>query len=275
MHTSTLEATKTDIKTDIQPGDRLTPTQEIELARAWREDGDIEARNQLIVANVRLVRSIARSLDKKGVALDDLVAEGNVGLVRAADRFDFAAGCRFSTFAFPYIRHAMTALFAANSTRGRLKHSSRRLVSKWSQAVTSLTTSNGVPPDDAQVARYLDWTEAEVARARRLHDSTSTQARDAALQSDAIERQEEMGEQPPLTDEEDAQRRSVQRLLSVLSPREREAIEMMYGFGGTERLDARRTAGAMGCSVQEVFRLKAIAHAKLRQHRHMVDSAAA
>lgn len=274
MHT-TLAHTTSSSSLVSELEERLTPTQELQLARAWREQGDIEARNRLIVSNVRLVRSIARSLDKKGVALDDLVAEGNVGLVRAADRFDFAAGCRFSTFAFPYIRHAMTALFAANSSRGRLKHSARRIVSRWSQAVTSLTTSNGVAPDDTQVAEYLEWTLTEVARARRLHDSTSTQARDSVLQSDAMERQDEMSASHISSEDDEAQRESVQRLLGVLSPRERQAIEMMYGFGGLERMDARRTAGAMGCSVQEVFRLKSLAHAKLRQHRHMAESMAA
>ncbi|MGE3108871.1 MAG: sigma-70 family RNA polymerase sigma factor [Phycisphaerales bacterium] len=253
--------------------DRITPAQEIEFARAWREHGDIQARNHLIEANIRLVRSIARTLEHRGVSLEDLTSEGNVGLVRAAERFDHTCGCRFSTFAFHYVRHSMTALFAQQSTRGRLKHSARRQVTQWSQAVSSLITASGVTPDDQQVAEYLGWTVEEVAKARRLHDNTSSVARDFALQAEAESRQQEFTDPSARLDDEEQQamRQSVRTLQSILSPRERQAMELLYGFSAPQRLDAKGTAGVMGCSIQDIVRLRAVAHSKLRRHRHLIE----
>jgi DNA-directed RNA polymerase sigma subunit (sigma70/sigma32) len=132
-------------KTSIHPR-RLEPEEERTLARAWRNDNDTAARNKLIESHIGLVIAIARGLSNRGVALEDLIAEGNIGLIRAVDNYDPELGFRLATFAFQHIRHAMVALIAANSPRGKLRHEARRKIARWETAVASLTASRGVPP---------------------------------------------------------------------------------------------------------------------------------
>ncbi|MDX2146754.1 MAG: sigma-70 family RNA polymerase sigma factor [Planctomycetota bacterium] len=239
------------------------------MARAWRDQGDESARAKLIERNLGLVVAIARSLSNRGVPLEELIAEGNLGLVRAVDGFDPESGCRLGTYAFAYIRHAMIKLFAARSSRGRLKSGMRRLIGEWEAAVALLEASTGRPPRDEDVANHLGWPAAQAVKVRRARASTSQAAQRAALVAEAVSRQSEgpeLGSQAQSEDRAEVSRK-VRALLGVLSDRERQAIELTFGIGVPCRLSARGAAHVMKCSPRDVARLKTIAQLKLARQR--------
>jgi RNA polymerase primary sigma factor len=100
----------------IGDGPLLTPAEERELARR-KDEGDEEAKKKLIESNLRLVMSITRNYTKAGVPLLDLIQEGNLGLIRAVEKFDYKLGYKLSTYATWWIRQAVTRALAANSRR--------------------------------------------------------------------------------------------------------------------------------------------------------------
>ncbi|HIE69084.1 MAG TPA: sigma-70 family RNA polymerase sigma factor, partial [Planctomycetes bacterium] len=96
---------------DINEVPLLTPEQEIELSKRVQR-GDLEAREHMIRANLRLVVSIAKNYVNRGLSFMDLIEEGNIGLMKAVEKFDYNAGCRFSTYATWWIRQAITRSIA-------------------------------------------------------------------------------------------------------------------------------------------------------------------
>lgn len=270
------EVTKTKISLDrdviterkLNPSSaRLTGEEEREFGRRWREFGDASARNALIEANIGLVVAIARTLSNRGIQMDELVAEGNLGLIRAVDGFDPNAGFRFSTYAFRHIRHAMTALFAARSPRGKLKHAARQQVSAWESAVASLESITGQRPSDEETSIYLKWPIEQVKKARRLQAMVAEWSRIAAEQAIDLE---PAPIQPESHVDRAMLREQLRPLLSTLDPLEREAIELLYGLGTRSQLDPRRVAHIMGCTPKDVLRLKMSAQSKLSRQRRMI-----
>lgn len=250
---------------------RLDPEEERDLARAWHQDQSTAARNKLIESHIGLVVAIARGLANRGVALEDLIAEGNIGLIRAVDKYNPELGFRLATFAFQHIRHAMVALIAANSPRGRLRHDARRKLAQWETAVACINATKGSPPDDIEVAAHLGWTPADVASARRLQAMTSQWAQRLAMEAQADARQNESDQIQGVFDRgSSSAREQIAPLLAMLNPREREAVELLYGLNRAERLSVPAAARAMGCTPGELVRLRTAAHTKMYRHRHLI-----
>ncbi len=271
--TTVLEAEEvTTLAAPITSGARLTADAERQLSRRWRDKRDAQSRKVLIEANLGLVISIACGLVNRGIPMDELIAEGNVGLIRAVDGFDPEAGFRFSTYAFRHIRHSMTALFAARSPRGKLKHAARQQISAWESAVASLESLSGVRPSDEEVSLYLKWPLENVRKARRLHSMVAEWSRTAAEQAIDLE---PSPTRPDSAVDRAALREQLRPLLSLLEPREREAIELLYGLGTRSQLDPKRVAHIMGCSPKDVVRLKFSAQLKLSRHGRMMQGSAA
>jgi len=251
---------------------RLEPEEERDLARAWRSDNDTAARNKLIESHIGLVIAIARGLSNRGVALEDLIAEGNIGLIRAVDNYDPELGFRLATFAFQHIRHAMVALIAANSPRGKLRHEARRKLARWETAVASLTASRGVSPDDIEVAAELGWEVEDVVSTRRLHALTSQWAHRLAVEAQSGARQAEAAQVQGVIDRTPgaSAKEQIAPLLAMLNPREREAVELLYGLNRAERLSVPAAARAMGCTPGELVRLRTAAQTKMYRQRHLI-----
>lgn len=250
---------------------RLNELDEQSLARAWRDNADVDARHKLIEASSGLVVGIAKGLANRGIALEELIAEGNIGLIRAVDRFDPECGYRLSTFAFRHIRHAMTRLFAKNSLRGKLSNATRRKVTAWETAVSSLAVRLGNTPTDEDVAAELGWTLNEVARARRAFMQTSRCTFQLAVQETYSNREAAMEIDSTRSLEA---RQKLNRLFAFLDPREREAMELLHGINMPSRVAPDSVARIMHCTTAEVLRLRTAAQSKLMRHRRVVDSAA-
>src|SRR5262249_19045041 len=137
---------------DINETPLLDTDEEQELA--WRvEGGDAEARDHLARANLRLVVSIARGYAGKGLALEDLIAEGNMGLLRAVEGFDPSLGLRFSTYACYWIKQSIKRALINTGKTVRLPAYMVELLSKWRRASAKLQDQLGRPPTPEEVAK--------------------------------------------------------------------------------------------------------------------------
>ena len=117
------------------------------------EGGDSAARDHLVRANLRLVVNIARSYTGKGLSLEDLIAEGNLGLLRAVDRFDPSFNTRFGTYASYWIKQSIRRALTGTSRTIRLPAHLQHLLSRWRRADAELREELGRAPADEEVAR--------------------------------------------------------------------------------------------------------------------------
>jgi RNA polymerase sigma factor (sigma-70 family) len=232
---------------------RLTASEEAEFARAWRINGSKAARDRLITANLGLVVAIAQRYRGGGVPLDELIAEGNLGLVHAVDGFNPECGSRFSTYAAYWIRQGISRAFAASSPRGRLSGQERRDLSTYERAMHRFYTLMGCTPTDAEMADLLSWTPERIAACRNRVGSYSRPTsleQPRAVGAVRTTEPDRKAEQPTLADPET--HKKVVSLLSHLSPHERAIVEMRFGLHGGQPRTIGAISRSMNCSKREI-----------------------
>src|SRR5260221_636229 len=143
---------------EIKDGPLLSAIEERQLAEAIAQ-GDRDARARMIKSNLRLVVKIARDYLGRGMVLDDLIGEGNLGLIRAAEEFDPRFGTRFSTYASYWIKQAIRHALINTSATIRLPAHMVGLLTKWRRAERALTPEFGYPPTFDEVASFLHLSE--------------------------------------------------------------------------------------------------------------------
>jgi len=162
----------------------LTPEQETELGRRAAE-GDEEARRQLIIANLRLVVTIAKRYSNRGQSLLDLVEDGNLGLIRAAAKFDYSKGFRFSTYASYWIKQSIKRGVANQSRPLRIPVHIFHVINKYLKTEEQ-RKSRSEPTDDESMAKALDVSMRRVKLVRTL--LAGIRAEDPAQSADALQR---------------------------------------------------------------------------------------
>ncbi len=147
----------------------LTPAEELWLARRI-ERGDLDAKQRMIEANLRLVVHLAKRFQREdsGMTLLDLIQEGTIGLVRAVEKFDYRRGLRFSTYATLWIRQAIGRAMSEKGRAVRLPVHVGDRVRKLQAVERRLAMALGATPTAAELAAALEWSEAEVAEMRRI-----------------------------------------------------------------------------------------------------------
>lgn len=210
----------------------LTAAEEVELARRI-EEGDAEARRRLIEANLRLVVSIARRYRGRGLPMADLVQEGCLGLIRAADRYDWRLGYRFTTYATQWIRQAMARSIATTGSAIRSPSHIVDLQPTVSRVEQALVLRLGREPTADDVGRETGLSADEVRLVRRSRQVPVSLSSPAGAEDDrevADLLVDEAGEAPEAAGEAAWMSRAVGRALGRLSERERAVVELRFGL---------------------------------------------
>lgn len=209
----------------------LSPSEEIRLARLAIK-GDPVARRKLIVSNLRLVVSIAKKYLYYGLPLQDLIEEGNIGLMKAADRYDPERGCKFSTYATWWIRQAVTRSLSNQGRTVRVPVYITDNVARYKKVAEELYIKTGRQPEVDEMAKALALTEREVLKLQSFVDTVEPIDR---MQSTDAETMREIPEsmEPSITNQALEQfelDQQMSQLFGELNERESAIIKFRYGL---------------------------------------------
>ncbi len=243
----------------------LTGDEEKSLSRRLQA-GDADARRKLIVSNLRLVLSIAKAYTGRGVSLMDVVEEGNLGLIRAVEKFDAERGFRFSTYASYWIKQAMARAVANQGRTIRIPFHVFQLVNRYSRLSSKRTDLKGL--DDLELSELLHCTKRKAHLVRNLVmgilslDLMMSQGAMKELYSDD---RNQVGQTPEDIVSMQMEHERLQLLMDKLSTRESAVLRIRYGFeSGGEFQTLEETGKAFGVTRERARQIEMKALRKLR-----------
>lgn len=244
----------------------LTHVELLELARRARV-GDAAARKRIIVANLRLVVHLARDYRNRGLPMLDLIEEGNLGLIHAADRFEPERGLRFSTYAAIWIRQAILRGIAEQSRSVRIPVQMFQQVNRFVRVERALRARLGRDPLAEEIALEMEISTARAERLGNLISSLRSLDEGTSVQAYEQLSTEDLPESPPSVErliELQLEHEKVDRLLRSLGGREEQIVRIRYGFYDGVARTLAQTGGLFGISRERVRQIEARALQKLR-----------
>ncbi|HCM77497.1 MAG TPA: RNA polymerase subunit sigma [Cytophagales bacterium] len=251
---------------EIGKVDLLTPDEEVELAKRIKA-GDQIALEKLTKANLRFVVSVAKQYQNQGLSLGDLINEGNLGLIKAAQRFDETRGFKFISYAVWWIRQSILQALAEQSRIVRLPLNRVGSLNKISKTFSELEQKYEREPSPDELADVLEVTTAEVVDTMKISgrhvsmDAPFVQGEENSL-LDVLENESQ--ETPDSGLMTDSLRREVQRALSTLTQRESDVIALYFGLNGEHAMTLEEIGEKFNLTRERVRQIKEKAIRRLR-----------
>lgn len=253
---------------DIAKETLITPEEEVELSQRIKL-GDQQALDRLVRANLRFVVSVAKQYQNQGLSLQDLINEGNVGLIKAAQRFDETRGFKFISYAVWWIRQSILQAVAEQARIIRLPLNQVGAVSKLKKTAAMLEQEYQRKPSTAELAKELDLSEAKVqslmgmnmhqiSTDAPLDDEDEGSFLDVYVDNDSVATDEAV--------ENESDNTAIQRSLNALSDKERQVLKMYYGIGTAREYSLDEIALHMGISRERTRQIRDRALKRLKSN---------
>jgi len=262
-----MEALKTYLK-EVRLISLLTPEQEVSLNKKVRR-GDELARKNMIRANLRLVINIAKRYMYLGIPFLDLIEEGNLGLMKAVEKYDYRKGFRFSTYAAWWIKQGITRSISEQGKMIRIPVYMGDLIAKWKKQREALTQKLKRSPSDAEIAKKLGLSSVKTERINFWMSST-TSSLEAPVGEDSENKIVDLIEDtnavsPDSGIEHLLDKERVGNLLEVMSEREREILDLRFGLTDAKPQTLAQVAKKLGVSRERIRQIEEAALKKLKK----------
>ena len=255
---------------DISKEQMVTPQEEVELAQKIRA-GDADALNRLTRANLRFVVSVAKQYQNQGLGLPDLINEGNLGLIKAAQRFDETKGFKFIYYAVWWIRQSILQAIAEQSRLVRLPLNQIGTLNKVRKSFSKLEQDFQREPSAEELAQVLNFSINHITDVMRVSarpvsiDAPLDSSEDSSTLLDILDGNDSVNTDTSMMQE--SMTEDINRYLSVLSPKEVQIIKMFFGIGHTHNMSLDEISLKVQLTRERVRQIKEGALRKLKSNR--------